>query len=114
MLYYFVDPDKWPHIEGIAIRPPTFKRGIGRPRKSRRRQADEPRPTHVARGGKRSKCGKCGQLGHNIRSCTNGVTDNAYAERMRREADRANLYRQHKKQQEEVGQTSGTKTVPVT
>lgn len=96
----------WPYVGGIPIKPPHFIKRIGRPKKARKRAADEPRPSQrVTREGGTSKCGRCGQDGHNARRCTNEVTDPVYAERMRKVADRARRNRL-KKQQEEASTSS--------
>ncbi|KAF9620213.1 hypothetical protein IFM89_010948 [Coptis chinensis] len=47
------------------VNPPEFKPQVGRPKKQRIRDEDEPKATSkVLR-----KCGKCGELNHNTRTC---------------------------------------------
>ncbi|KAF7149666.1 hypothetical protein RHSIM_Rhsim02G0065400 [Rhododendron simsii] len=56
------------------LNPPNSKRGSGRPKKLRRRTADEPRdPNKVTRRGLNVTCAKCMQVGHNQRSCKNRI-----------------------------------------
>jgi hypothetical protein len=50
-------------------------RPLGRPKKLRRRDPDEPRNPHkVSRMNRYIKCGKCSKVGHNSRSCNVGNT----------------------------------------
>ncbi|KAI8560202.1 hypothetical protein RHMOL_Rhmol04G0237600 [Rhododendron molle] len=54
------------------LNPPNSMRRSGRPKKLRRRTADEPRdPNKVTRKGLNVTCAKCMQVGHNKRSCQN-------------------------------------------
>lgn len=61
--------DMWPTIEVEDMLPPQYKRGPGRPKKLRRREADENPKTgkHNTRG--LNRCTNCGQPGHNARGC---------------------------------------------
>ncbi|KAH7859911.1 hypothetical protein Vadar_007022 [Vaccinium darrowii] len=63
--------DMWEKSGKPPIQPPEFKRQTGRPRKSRRREADEPRknPLKLSRVGVKMTCQKCGKQGHNKRTC---------------------------------------------
>ncbi|KAG5544465.1 hypothetical protein RHGRI_017028 [Rhododendron griersonianum] len=60
----------WEEVPGEPVQPPPLKRLPGRPRKSRRRAADEPAP-----GGSESRrsctvrCANCKEIGHNKRTC---------------------------------------------
>lgn len=68
------DTEQWPDINQPVIAPPQMKRGIGRPSKNRKRDADEDRK------GKRSttvRCGKCNCFGHNAKTCMGGLTKKA-------------------------------------
>ncbi|KAH7847186.1 hypothetical protein Vadar_023010 [Vaccinium darrowii] len=64
------DETLWEEVAGEPVQPPRLKRLPGRPRKSRRREADEPVP-----GGGESRrsctvrCVICKQIGHNKRTC---------------------------------------------
>ncbi|KAH7846360.1 hypothetical protein Vadar_012997 [Vaccinium darrowii] len=55
----------------FLMEPPEFKRQTSRPRKSRRREADEPpkNPFKLSRVGVKMTCKKCGKQGHNVRTC---------------------------------------------
>lgn len=63
-------PDFWPKTDNEPIQPPLLRRPPGRPKKQRHKSSLEGKDPHKA---KRKygmiKCGKCGQLGHNKRSC---------------------------------------------
>ncbi|CAL5375968.1 unnamed protein product [Camellia sinensis] len=55
---------------GWKLNPPEAKKLVGRPKKLRNRQADEPRNPHKAsRKNINVTCAKCLQKGHNQRSC---------------------------------------------
>ncbi|XP_058205102.1 uncharacterized protein LOC131319021 [Rhododendron vialii] len=60
-------PDKsmWVRIEFEDIMPPPYRRKIGRPKKTRRKGAEEA----LAEIGTIFKCRKCNQPGHNDRTC---------------------------------------------
>ncbi|KAJ1430023.1 hypothetical protein SESBI_08093 [Sesbania bispinosa] len=56
---------------GELILPPAYKPSAGRPKKLRRREPDESQnPTRLRRVGNTTRCGRCQNLGHNSRSCT--------------------------------------------
>lgn len=66
-------PDFWPKTNYEPIQPPLLRRPPGRPKKQRHKSSLEGKDPHKA---KRkygvTKCGKCGRLGHNKRSCKEG------------------------------------------
>lgn len=64
--------EMWPTTDHPVILPPDVKKRAGRPKKARRREPEEQEPvdpTRVGRKGVKMTCGKCGQVGHNRRSC---------------------------------------------
>ncbi|KAH7841662.1 hypothetical protein Vadar_032772 [Vaccinium darrowii] len=63
--------EMWEKSGKPPIEPPEFKRQTGRPRKSRRREANEPpkNPFKLSRVGVKMTCKKCGKQGHNVRTC---------------------------------------------
>ncbi|KAL5810996.1 hypothetical protein ACOSQ4_027564 [Xanthoceras sorbifolium] len=70
------DESRWPEIEhddrnaNGVVEPPQKRTKVGRPKKARRRAADEPRaPTKIFS----NKCKGCNTIGHNIRTCPNKV-----------------------------------------
>ncbi|KAL2937069.1 Methionyl-tRNA formyltransferase [Bienertia sinuspersici] len=65
------DEENWPDIDMPSLQPPPLKRGVGRPPSNRRREEGEKQK------GKRSttsRCSKCGEWGHNVRTCKGGLT----------------------------------------
>lgn len=60
----------WPFTPDGPILPPLYKRKPGRPKKLRRRGPHED-DEEGTRPNPRHRCGRCGVLGHNVRSCTN-------------------------------------------
>ena len=62
----------WDEVEADPIHPPAVRRQPGRPKKMRRREADEPRATSTRRG-LTVHCKRCFQPGHNSRSCRNAI-----------------------------------------
>jgi hypothetical protein len=63
-------PEEWPKVTIDTILPPLVRTQPGRPRKVRRRAAEEPQhPYKVTRQGYDVRCGNCGLVGHNVRSC---------------------------------------------
>ncbi|GJS79274.1 transposase, MuDR [Tanacetum coccineum] len=68
-------PDMWPESDTpITLTPPNYKPPVGRPRKKRRKSAAEiydnlVKKGKLSRAGKTVTCLKCGQQGHNKRSC---------------------------------------------
>lgn len=70
-IFSIPDVEHWPEIDQPVINPPQMKRSIGRPKRNRKRDADEERK------GKRSKtvmCSKCKCFGHNAKTCRGGLT----------------------------------------
>ena len=64
----------WVQTGMDAIAPPFYRKQTGRPKKLRRKGADEPiNPYKVSRRNKGVTCAKCLQLGHNQRSCKGPV-----------------------------------------
>ncbi|KAL4385939.1 hypothetical protein GQ457_09G011390 [Hibiscus cannabinus] len=63
-----------PEMESLPILPPIQRRPTGRPKKKRRKAADE-QDNGPSRGHRtlEIKCSKCGKPGHNIRSCRGQV-----------------------------------------
>ncbi|XP_069153707.1 uncharacterized protein [Solanum lycopersicum] len=52
------------HVVAETVYPPRYRRSSGRPRKRRRKNADEKISVNT------NCCGQCGQEGHNRRTCT--------------------------------------------
>lgn len=66
------DQDQWPSYEDLpTIKPPTLKRGVGRPCRNRKREEGEDQKGKRA---KTVKCTKCDCYGHNSRTCKGGQT----------------------------------------
>jgi len=59
----------WPVVDAEEMLPTTYKGGPGKPKKLRRREPDEPEPKQNKRQVIKYKCTKCGEFGHNNRSC---------------------------------------------
>ncbi|WVY89822.1 hypothetical protein V8G54_035336 [Vigna mungo] len=61
----------WPTSENTPLLlPPIYKTPPGRPKKLRRREADEPmRHTKLSKKNSIMKCSSCKEFGHNVRSC---------------------------------------------
>jgi len=60
----------WPKTNSQPILPPSYKTPAGRPRKLRRREADETvSHSKINRRNLKMKCTRCDQFGHNIRGC---------------------------------------------
>ncbi|KAG5521123.1 hypothetical protein RHGRI_033621 [Rhododendron griersonianum] len=63
------------HASGcVPILPPNYGRSSGRPKKCRRKERAElenPDPDKLRRQNTSLRCGKCGQWGHNMRTCKN-------------------------------------------
>ncbi|XP_062073816.1 uncharacterized protein LOC133778028 isoform X1 [Humulus lupulus] len=66
-------PDKWSMTTQNPILPPPETSMPGRPKKSRRREVDEPPPgaTKARRFGKANTCSNCKQPGHTMPTCKN-------------------------------------------
>ncbi|KAG5566220.1 hypothetical protein RHGRI_001980 [Rhododendron griersonianum] len=66
----------WPSSGCVPVLPPNYGRPSGRPKKSRRKEREElenPDADKLKRQNTSLRCSKCGQWGHNIRSCKNEV-----------------------------------------
>ncbi|XP_058744588.1 uncharacterized protein LOC131617289 [Vicia villosa] len=61
--------NKWPKTTDPEILPPSYKRGPGRPKKLRRREADEESQTRWQRTNTSHRCKICFEYGHNKRTC---------------------------------------------
>jgi len=62
----------WPKTNSQQILPPSYKTHAGRPRKLRRREADETvSHSKISRRNLKMKCTRCDQFSHNIRGCKN-------------------------------------------
>ncbi|KAG5547126.1 hypothetical protein RHGRI_012972 [Rhododendron griersonianum] len=64
-------PDMWEKSGKDPIKPPDFKRQPGRPRKARRKEADEgaKKPFKLSKIGVKMTCRRCGIQRHNTRTC---------------------------------------------
>ncbi|XP_043721082.1 uncharacterized protein LOC122668609 [Telopea speciosissima] len=56
-------------LQETDLLPPILKRGIGRPRMSRRREPDEATPCNSRKKRRSIKCQLCGGIDHNRRTC---------------------------------------------
>ena len=53
-----------------SVLPPEYKRGLGKPKKIRRREPDkESNPTKLRRKTTKYQCSRCGKSSHNYRRC---------------------------------------------
>ncbi|KAK3225584.1 hypothetical protein Dsin_005446 [Dipteronia sinensis] len=66
VIYPIPDKTQWPQVQHVEVLPPIEKKLSGRPKKKKKRGADEPRKNTRNSG---NRCGNCGELGHNVRSC---------------------------------------------
>lgn len=86
---HFIQPirgsKQWSHVENMEpILPPMLRRPPGRPHKSRRKEMDET-PTQqskISKKGVHMTCRKCGQSGHNARTCKGQVGGNKRISKM--------------------------------
>jgi hypothetical protein len=63
-------PHLWATNASPPINPPFMRRAPGRPKKARRKDNDEPRDPHKLRRIQPTiKCRRCGERGHNVRTC---------------------------------------------
>jgi hypothetical protein len=68
----------WAKTRLLPMKPPHLRRPLGRPKKNKVREPDEPKAgTKLGRTGIAKKCKKCGKLGHNKRSCKGEVGGNS-------------------------------------
>ncbi|KAF7144308.1 hypothetical protein RHSIM_Rhsim05G0190700 [Rhododendron simsii] len=70
----------WEKSNQEEIRPPFMRRPSGRPRKARRKAAEEVEDTGtetLSMAGRYMSCAKCLQRGHNVRSCKNPIHPNS-------------------------------------
>lgn len=62
--------DLWSPTNNYTLVPPDVEKRLGRPKKARRREPDEPSdPTKLGKKGIKMTCRLCGKVGHNIRTC---------------------------------------------
>lgn len=71
-------PNLWEHIDLPAMKPPTYRRSAGRPKKMRKKASEEERrdncvnpikPHKVSKVGTMMSCSCCKKYGHNKRGC---------------------------------------------
>ncbi|TXG49058.1 hypothetical protein EZV62_024933 [Acer yangbiense] len=62
------DENLWPNGNFKTVMPPIKKRGVGRPKLSRRKGSNEPNKVQRLVG---FRCGICKEVGHNSRTCKN-------------------------------------------
>ncbi|XP_057434870.1 uncharacterized protein LOC130727680 [Lotus japonicus] len=63
-------PKLWPEVEAAPLNPPYVRRAPGRPKKQRNKANDEPRnPNRLRRISSTVRCRRCGEPGHNKRTC---------------------------------------------
>lgn len=63
-------PNLWAAVPGLRITPPYMRRAVGRPKKARRKNNDEKKnPNSLRRYNKTVQCKRCGEYGHNKRTC---------------------------------------------
>ncbi|XP_058726755.1 uncharacterized protein LOC131598141 [Vicia villosa] len=63
-------PQLWTNVDHVPMSPPVMRRAIGRPKKMRNKTSDEPQnPFVLPKKFGTVTCNKCGQAGHNKRSC---------------------------------------------
>nr|XP_027085091.1 uncharacterized protein LOC113707127 [Coffea arabica] len=68
-------PNLWEHIDLPAMKPPTYRRFAGRPKKMRKKASEEDRrdscvnPTKPHKVGTMMSCSRCKKYGHNKRGC---------------------------------------------
>ncbi|KAH6761555.1 hypothetical protein C2S52_018988 [Perilla frutescens var. hirtella] len=77
----------WPEAVGDPVQPPLLRKMPGRPKKKRRRAADENEPTKSKSArifGIVITCKRCLQPGHNSRTCKNKPVEQVPREKVRR------------------------------
>ncbi|XP_058218418.1 uncharacterized protein LOC131329344 [Rhododendron vialii] len=87
VIYPMNEMDRWEKTDKPPIQPPHYTRKSGRPKKCRRREADEP-PAQSEDGTKKMRrylkklsCRRCGEKGHNVRTCPSGKKGGATKEK---------------------------------
>ncbi|KAK8555415.1 hypothetical protein V6N13_045946 [Hibiscus sabdariffa] len=75
------------------ILPPVIRRPVGRPQKNRRKEPDEPvtKTERIRKIGAQMICSKCGNRGHNKRSCRGKVGGNTSSNNNTRVAPRRTI-----------------------
>ncbi|KAK8559883.1 hypothetical protein V6N13_016616 [Hibiscus sabdariffa] len=75
------------------ILPPVIRRPVGRPQKNRRKEPDEPvtKTGRIRKIGAQMTCSKCGNRGHNKRSCRGKVGGNTSSNNNTRVAPRRTI-----------------------
>ena len=66
--------EEWPESEYPTMKPPTYRKQPGKPKKARRLEHDEvfqPGHTKMRRIYNKNHCKICGKEGHNLRICPN-------------------------------------------
>ncbi|KAK8643560.1 hypothetical protein V6N13_012849 [Hibiscus sabdariffa] len=84
-------PKQWAHYMTYElILPPAIRRPVGRPQKKRRKEPDEPvtKTGRIKKIGAQMTCSKCGNRGHNKRSCRGKVGGNTSSNNNARVAPR--------------------------
>ncbi|KAH6762433.1 hypothetical protein C2S52_019866 [Perilla frutescens var. hirtella] len=69
-------PDDWEYVHGPPILPPEYVKLPGRPKKNRRKDPTEELKSgrkKWTKAGVKMSCHKCGQFGHNTRTCKEEV-----------------------------------------
>ncbi|KAK3204818.1 hypothetical protein Dsin_018864 [Dipteronia sinensis] len=66
------DESRWPEFQYEIIEPPVIRTKVGSPKKKRRRAPDEPRAPSATF---LKRCSKCGELGHNKKTCRSTGSD---------------------------------------
>ncbi|RHN82556.1 putative transcription factor interactor and regulator CCHC(Zn) family [Medicago truncatula] len=81
--------DMWPEVECEELLPPAYKKGPGRPKKVRRREADEAPSSQgkYKRYGTTYRCTKCDKFRHNAKGCKS-LTVNPNAQKRKRKPPR--------------------------
>ncbi|KAG5565102.1 hypothetical protein RHGRI_001108 [Rhododendron griersonianum] len=73
MIHPILDHSMWTIIPGDPLDPPPLRRSAGRPRKARKRAADEPAAgTSQSKRSQTVKCMRCKEFRHNKRTCQGG------------------------------------------
>ena len=63
-------PKLWPSSDALPVNPSYVRRAPGRPKKQRIKTNDKPtNPNKLRKHHSTVKCKRCGEYGHNIRTC---------------------------------------------